>query len=126
MVEFPSIEHAKAWYDSSGGQLRYTMTATAPEPIAFMRNTGNPVSIELQKTCHRGADGQETRIVDRYLVYYAVTIHNHRNRTEFATVLRYGQQCCAMSDDEAVDRGDRAARNMIAHSREPSLPSPWS
>ena len=33
-----------------GGQLRYTMTATAPEQIAFMRNTGNPVSTELRKT----------------------------------------------------------------------------
>ena len=33
-----------------GGELRYTMTATAPEQIAFMRNTGNPVSTELRKT----------------------------------------------------------------------------
>ena len=33
-----------------GGQLRYTMTATAPEQIAFMRNTGNPVSTELRTT----------------------------------------------------------------------------
>ncbi len=33
-----------------GGQLRYTMTATAPEQVAFMRNTGNPLSIELRKT----------------------------------------------------------------------------
>jgi uncharacterized protein YndB with AHSA1/START domain len=32
-----------------GGQLRYTMTATAPEQVAFMRNTGNPLSIELRK-----------------------------------------------------------------------------
>jgi uncharacterized protein YndB with AHSA1/START domain len=33
-----------------GGQLRYTMTATAPEQIAFMQNTGNPLSTELRKT----------------------------------------------------------------------------
>jgi Activator of Hsp90 ATPase homolog 1-like protein len=33
-----------------GGQLRYTMTATAPEQAAFMRNTGNPLSIEVRKT----------------------------------------------------------------------------
>ena len=29
-----------------GGQLRYTMTATAPEQVAFMQNTGNPLSAE--------------------------------------------------------------------------------
>jgi uncharacterized protein YndB with AHSA1/START domain len=34
----------------SGGQLWYTMTAIAPEQVAFMRNTGNPLSIELRKT----------------------------------------------------------------------------
>jgi uncharacterized protein YndB with AHSA1/START domain len=33
-----------------GGQLRYTMTATAPEQVAFMRDTGNPLSVELRKT----------------------------------------------------------------------------
>jgi uncharacterized protein YndB with AHSA1/START domain len=33
-----------------GGQLRYTMTATAPEQVAFMRKAGNPISIELRKT----------------------------------------------------------------------------
>jgi uncharacterized protein YndB with AHSA1/START domain len=33
-----------------GGQLRYTMTATASEQVAFMQNTGNPLSIELRKT----------------------------------------------------------------------------
>jgi len=33
-----------------GGQLRYTMTAAAPEQVAFMRNTGNPLSIEVRKT----------------------------------------------------------------------------
>src|SRR6202042_2391432 len=33
-----------------GGQLRYTMTATAPEQVAFMRNTGNPLSIEVRRT----------------------------------------------------------------------------
>ncbi len=33
-----------------GGQLRYTMTATAPEKIAFMRETGNPLSAEVRKT----------------------------------------------------------------------------
>ena len=32
-----------------GGQLRYTMTATAPQQVAFMRNTGNPLAIELRK-----------------------------------------------------------------------------
>src|SRR5271167_2827145 len=33
-----------------GGQLRYTMTATAPEQVAFMRKTGNPLSVEVAKT----------------------------------------------------------------------------
>ena len=33
-----------------GGQLRYTMTATAPETVAFMRETGNPLSAEVRKT----------------------------------------------------------------------------
>jgi len=33
-----------------GGQLRYTMTATAPEQVAFMENTGNPHSTEFRKT----------------------------------------------------------------------------
>ncbi|MBE3013063.1 SRPBCC domain-containing protein [Microbispora sp. NEAU-D428] len=33
-----------------GGQLRYSMTATAPEQVAFMRNTGNPLSTEFRKT----------------------------------------------------------------------------
>ncbi len=33
-----------------GGQLRYIMTATAPDQVAFMRDTGNPLSIEVRKT----------------------------------------------------------------------------
>jgi uncharacterized protein YndB with AHSA1/START domain len=33
-----------------GGQVRYTMTATAPEQVAFMRNAGLPLSTELHKT----------------------------------------------------------------------------
>ncbi len=33
-----------------GGQLRYALTATAPEQVAFMRNTGNPLSAEFRKT----------------------------------------------------------------------------
>jgi uncharacterized protein YndB with AHSA1/START domain len=33
-----------------GGRLRYTMTATAPEQVAFMRGLGAPLSSELQKT----------------------------------------------------------------------------
>jgi uncharacterized protein YndB with AHSA1/START domain len=33
-----------------GGQLRYTMTATAPETVAFMRETGSPLSAEVRKT----------------------------------------------------------------------------
>jgi len=33
-----------------GGQLRYTMTATAPDQVAFMRETGNPLTIEVRKT----------------------------------------------------------------------------
>ena len=32
-----------------GGQLRYTLTATGPEQIAFMREIGNPLSAELRK-----------------------------------------------------------------------------
>ena len=33
-----------------GGQLRFTMTATTPEQVAFMREAGNPLSIEVRKT----------------------------------------------------------------------------
>ena len=33
-----------------GGQLRYTMTATGPDQVAFMRDTGNPLSMEVRKT----------------------------------------------------------------------------
>jgi uncharacterized protein YndB with AHSA1/START domain len=33
-----------------GGQLRFTMTATAPEQVAFMRDTGVQLSVELRKT----------------------------------------------------------------------------
>ncbi len=33
-----------------GGQLRYTMTATTPEQVAFMRNAGLPLSAEVRKT----------------------------------------------------------------------------
>jgi uncharacterized protein YndB with AHSA1/START domain len=33
-----------------GGHLRYVMTATSPEQVAFMRDTGNPVSVQLRKT----------------------------------------------------------------------------
>jgi uncharacterized protein YndB with AHSA1/START domain len=33
-----------------GGQLRYVMTATAPEQVAFMRDAGSPLSIEVRKT----------------------------------------------------------------------------
>ena len=33
-----------------GGQLRFTMTATSPEQVAFMRETGNPLSVEVRKT----------------------------------------------------------------------------
>jgi uncharacterized protein YndB with AHSA1/START domain len=33
-----------------GGQLRFTMTATAPEQIAFMQNTGNSHSTEFRRT----------------------------------------------------------------------------
>jgi uncharacterized protein YndB with AHSA1/START domain len=33
-----------------GGDVRYTMTATAPEQIAFMQATGNPLAARLHKT----------------------------------------------------------------------------
>ena len=33
-----------------GGQLRYTMTASSPEQVAFMRETGNPLAVQLRKT----------------------------------------------------------------------------
>ncbi len=33
-----------------GGQLRYTMTVTAPEQVAFMRDAGLPLSAEVRKT----------------------------------------------------------------------------
>ena len=32
-----------------GGQLLYTMTATAPETVSFMRETGNPLSAQVRK-----------------------------------------------------------------------------
>jgi uncharacterized protein YndB with AHSA1/START domain len=33
-----------------GGQLRYTLTATSPEQVAFMRNLGMPLSADFHKT----------------------------------------------------------------------------
>jgi len=33
-----------------GGRLRYTMTATGPEQVAFLRDLGQPLSVELRKT----------------------------------------------------------------------------
>jgi uncharacterized protein YndB with AHSA1/START domain len=33
-----------------GGQLRYTMTATAPEQVAFVRNLGMPLSNQFRRT----------------------------------------------------------------------------
>ncbi|MFI7632094.1 SRPBCC domain-containing protein [Microbispora rosea] len=33
-----------------GGRLRYTMTATSPEQVAFVRDTGNALSTEFSKT----------------------------------------------------------------------------
>ncbi len=33
-----------------GGQLQFTMTATAPEQVAFLEETGNPLTVELRKT----------------------------------------------------------------------------
>jgi uncharacterized protein YndB with AHSA1/START domain len=33
-----------------GGQLRYTMTATAPEQVEFMLDIGSPLSVEFRKT----------------------------------------------------------------------------
>ncbi|GAA0372040.1 hypothetical protein GCM10009530_22760 [Microbispora corallina] len=33
-----------------GGQVRFTMTATAPEQVAYMRDAGMPLSSELHKT----------------------------------------------------------------------------
>lgn len=35
---------------SVGGELRYTMTATAPEQVAFMQEHGMPLSTESHKT----------------------------------------------------------------------------
>jgi uncharacterized protein YndB with AHSA1/START domain len=49
-----------------GGQLRYTMTATAPEQVEFMRCTGNPVSTELRKTFTEVAP--PTRLAYRSLI----------------------------------------------------------
>jgi hypothetical protein len=34
----------------SGGQLIYTMTATAPEQVEFMKNAGLPLATESRKT----------------------------------------------------------------------------
>jgi hypothetical protein len=50
-----------------GGELLYTMTAMAPEQVAFMRNTGNPVSTEFCKAFHRGrtVDPPRLPVTDR-------------------------------------------------------------
>ena len=49
-----------------GGQLRYIMTATAPDQVAFMRDTGNPLSIEVRKTFTEAAP--PTRLAYRSLI----------------------------------------------------------
>lgn len=33
-----------------GGLLRYTMTATGPDQVAFLRGVGSPLSVEVSKT----------------------------------------------------------------------------
>ncbi|GIH16905.1 SRPBCC family protein [Rugosimonospora africana] len=49
-----------------GGQLRYTMTATAPEQVAFLRNAGMPLSSEVCKTFSEVA--APTRLAYRSLI----------------------------------------------------------
>ena len=49
-----------------GGQLRYIMTATAPDQVAFMRDTGNSLSIEVRKTFTEAAP--PTRLAYRSLI----------------------------------------------------------
>ena len=49
-----------------GGQLRYIMTATAPDQVAFMHDTGNPLSIEVRKTFTEAA--APTRLAYRSLI----------------------------------------------------------
>jgi uncharacterized protein YndB with AHSA1/START domain len=49
-----------------GGQLRYIMTATAPDQVAFMRDTGNPLSIEVRKTFTEAAP--PTRLAYRSVI----------------------------------------------------------
>lgn len=49
-----------------GGQLRYTMTATAPEQVAFVRKLGMPLSSEFRKTFTEV--GPPTRLAFRSLI----------------------------------------------------------
>jgi len=79
-----------------GRQLRYTMTATAPEQVAFMRNTGNPLSIEVCKTFTEVAP--PTRLAYRSLIDFVpghepyehlttIDIEPAGNRTNLAMTL---------------------------------------
>jgi uncharacterized protein YndB with AHSA1/START domain len=49
-----------------GGQLRYTMTATGPDQVAFMQTVGSPISVDLRKTFTEVA--APTRLAYRSLI----------------------------------------------------------
>ncbi|HLK02081.1 MAG TPA: SRPBCC domain-containing protein [Streptosporangiaceae bacterium] len=49
-----------------GGELRYTMTATGPDQVAFMRSVGSPLSAQVRKTYTEVAPA--TRLAYRSLI----------------------------------------------------------
>jgi uncharacterized protein YndB with AHSA1/START domain len=63
-----------------GGQLGYTMTATAPDQVAFMRETGNPLTIEVRKTFTETTP--PTRLAYRSLIDFVPDHEPYEHLTE--------------------------------------------
>lgn len=62
-----------------GGELRYAMTATAPEQVAFLRDTGNPLSVQLRKTFTEVAP--PARLAYRSLIDFVPDHEPYEHRT---------------------------------------------
>ena len=119
---------------SPGGQLRYTMTATAPEQVAFMRNTGNPLSIEVRKTFTEVASPARLAYLslidfvpghEPYEHLTTIDIEPAGDRTKLVMTVdplhdeTWTQQHRAQSRQRARQPrgGDQATHNVIAYAR---------
>jgi len=95
-----------------GGQLRYTMTATAPDQVEFMRETGNPLSIEVRKTFTEATP--PSRLAYRSLIDF-VPDHEPYEHLTTIDIERAGDRTSVVMTvdplhDETWTRGYRAHR----------------